>query len=717
MVKLDSRSEQIGPQNDRLRSQLALVGSSPAPETNTDLGYGKLFSILLRRRFWILGVSAGVVALTTPLALQEEPTYQSSMQLLVEANYQAPETRDPDLASELVDSSIEIDYATQLSLMRSSELLQRAIDRLESLYPELTIEDLRLALSLTHIEEDEVKTKIFEITFISNDPIETQKVLEAIQAVYLDYNLEQQQARLARGLTFIDDQLPIAREEANKAQQALRAFRQTHNLIDPNQSAETISKALGQLQIDQQELQANLSAIANQVASVQESLGDGLDTSLASARLSQSERYQTLLDDLQATEMKLAVEGLTYRADAPVILVLKEQRQELLALLATEASRVLGNTNIRPQVGEESLRSGQFGNINLDLTQDWLDLKTQERALEGRDRSLALTEERLRQQLDRLPSLINEYDLLKPEVETTQATIEQLLAARQELLVELAQGGFSWQVVEAPQLGEQTGPNLKLSILVNIIAGLFLGTAAAFGRDALDSTLHAAEEIAGRSQLPLLGTFPKGPRKQAPYLFKWSPLLDASDLIYKKIQLAARGRSWRSLLVTSAIAREGKSTAAIALASSAHRMGERVLLIDANLRSPSLHEYLQLPNEKGLTAILTDETFVAEMLPILKTELGYDVLTAGPVLEDPLKLLSSPIFHHLLERAGEAYDRVIIDTTPLLGKVDALQLASLCDGVCLVGRLNRVTEAAIDEAIPLVKSLDVFGMIVNGTKK
>ncbi|MEB3214413.1 MAG: polysaccharide biosynthesis tyrosine autokinase [Leptolyngbyaceae bacterium] len=692
------------------------MGNESAPETNTDLGYGKLFAIVRRRRNWILGVFTGMIALTTPLAVREEPTYESSMQLLVEANYQANEHSDPGVSSTFVDSSVEIDYATQLTLMRSSELLQRAIDILDSDYPDLTLQDLRKALGVSQIEENEVATKLFQVTFVGDHPLKTKDVLEAIRTVYLNYNLEQQKARLASGLIFLDEQLPIARQELDKAQQALKNFRQTYNLIDPTQQAEAIARTLNDLHHTRQELQAELSSVQSQLISVNTALGTHFDIALASARLSQSSRYQSLLNDFQETEKELAIQGLTYTDQYPAIINLREQRQQILDLLATEAGRVLGDLLYDVEAEAEPFQLGQYGDVDIALTQDWLSLQMQSVALSARDRSLDLSEHLLVQQLDRLPELINEYDRLQPEVDITRETLEQLLAAKQELAVALAQGGFNWQVIEAPEPGRQTGPNIKKSIIMNILGGLFLGGAAAFARDAIDNSLHTPEEIAAYVRLSTIGTLPKGAKLNTEVVLDWTPFVDAIDLTYKKLQLLSESHPWKTLLITSALEEEGKSTVAIAIALSGKRFYERVLLIDANLRHPQLHHYLNVPNEKGLSTVLTDDPSLQSSLPIVKTELGIDVLTAGPIIDDPLTLINSKSLGQLLAGLAYTYDRIILDSPPLIGKVDSLQLASLCDEMCLISRVNTLTESAVDDIQPMLEHKKPIGIIVNCTK-
>ena len=118
------------------------------------------------------------------------------MQLLIEPNYQGKRERGAEPESEFADTKIEIDYATQINVMRSPVLLQRALDLLSSEYPDLTIKDIQEYLLLSLVVEDRISTKIVQVVYTDNDPIKTQKVLEAVNTVYQIYNREQQDQRL-----------------------------------------------------------------------------------------------------------------------------------------------------------------------------------------------------------------------------------------------------------------------------------------------------------------------------------------------------------------------------------------------------------------------------------------------------------------------------------------------------------------------------------------
>ncbi|MFN7661514.1 MAG: capsular biosynthesis protein, partial [Dolichospermum sp.] len=169
----------------------------------------------------------------------------------------------------------------------------------------------------------------------------------------------------------------------------------------------------------------------------------------------------------------------------------------------------------------------------------------------------------------------------------------------------------NWEVVEEPQEGFQTVPNLRQNLLLGAVMGLMLGGIAAFIREASDDSVHTTAELDKQVSLPLLGTTaklpPAKPREsmiKVPFgkpevLAPWTiqvlqspPRWESLDLIYKNIELLNNVSDLRSLMVTSALPDDGKSALALGLAMSAARLHKKVLLIDANLRNPNLHKQL-----------------------------------------------------------------------------------------------------------------------------
>jgi capsular exopolysaccharide synthesis family protein len=326
------------------------------------------------------------------------------------------------------------------------------------------------------------------------------------------------------------------------------------------------------------------------------------------------------------------------------------------------------------------------------------------------------------------------YNRIKPQLQFSRERLEQLLRAEQQLRQELAKGGFNWEVVEEPQVGIKLGPNLKQNLLLGAVVGLMLGGIAAFIREASDDSVRTTAELEKQAALPLLGTTPKlppaktresiiklpfgKPEISAPWtveVLQSPPRWESLDLIYKNIELLNSVTSLKSLMISSPVMDEGKSGFALGLAMSAARLHKRVLLIDANLRHPSLHEQLNLPNEQGLSTILASEITLPYQIGTHSLGSTYiDILTAGPRPVDPANLLSSPRMMELMNAFEENYDLVIIDGSPVLGLVDAMLTASSCRSVVLVASMGKVTRTQIAEATAMLSRLNLIGIVANG---
>jgi polysaccharide biosynthesis transport protein len=716
--------------------------------SNADPGYGQLLAVLLRRKLWVLASWVGAVGVAWFIGSYQEPTYRSSMQLLVDQNYRG-KSEPGTTNTQFADSDVQADYATQLTLMNSSILLQRIVDRLRPIYPQIGSDEIKKSLSVTQVimgktADKKVDTKIFEAAYEDRDPLKAQKILQTVQQVYQDYNREQQKLRLAKGLAFINEQVPQIQQQLQQAESALEKFRKSHNFLNPELQSKTLVESLDNILREQRTNSLQIQDLSSRYATLEQKIALSPQASSEATRLSQSPRYQNILNEVQKTELALRQERLRFTDRAASVQKLSEQRQQLQAQLEIERQRILPNGSSGGNSGgtEPLLKSGQLGTTDLSLTSQFVDVQVTLKAARARAQTLAQMERRYKQELQQFPALLSEYNRLQPAVQVNRETLQQLLKSRQAMGLEIARGGFDWQVVEEPRLGRKTGPYFTRTLLLGAVIGLFLGGIVAFAREWLDDSIHSLDELKKHTNLPVLGGVPaiSSPGTQSGIvlplrqvstatistmeIIQSLPFRESLDLAYQNIQLLESSRlgiahalrTRKSLAITSALAGEGKSTLAIGLALSAARLHQRVLLIDADLRRPSLHKQLDLFNTVGLSTLLSDntETLIAKAIQPLAANGNLDVLTAGPTPLDPAQLLSSRRMAELITEFNAHYDLVLLDTAPILGIVDAVMVASVCSGVVLVERIGRSHRKNLSEAVFVMQRFNVVGLILNG---
>jgi polysaccharide biosynthesis transport protein len=728
----------------------------------------KITKILLRRRWQILSISCAVMSVASVLAYFAKPTYQSSMQILVSSNlYDGIQFGQEGIDRKFTGSnSAAFDYTPQLKLMLSTKLIQKVVDSLRYEYPNLKVEDIRgqkdeaARLDITKVESDtenDRRTQVFEVSFQNDDPVKTQKVLQAIHKVYQDYKIEQQKQRLSRGLSFINEQLPKVKNEMAQAEKNLERFQKKHNLLDPDVQSKILLESLADVQKQLRTTRAQLQDAQARYNNLKKELDASPQNALTSSRLNQSPQYQTLLSEIQKTELALAQERLRYTDKYPTVQKLLQQRQTQMALLQKEIERSLGN-KVKEEVPDTILKAKQLLALQRDsqdkalkipdqitgvdqrLAEDFIQVQTTLVGLRANEKSLAGSEAQIRTELNKYPSLIAEYKRLFPEVQTHRKTLEYLLQTQQSLGLIVAQGGFDVQVLEEPQRGIYVGSSRFLFIVLGALLGPILGVASAFILEAVHDAVSSPQEIQSLTNLWILGTVSKLPKlRQNKKLFvpsvvrailpksfsnaiseqqllldlhAMSPSHEALDMAYQNIQLKS-SVPCKSLMLTSAVPKEGKSTIALGLAMSAARMHRRVLVIDANLRQPSLHKMLGLPNDWGLSLLLVEETNTTAQAYLQPVHPSIDVLTAGQTSEDTVKLLSSGRMKGLLEFFEQSYDLVLIDTSSILGTVDARMIAPLCNGIVMVGGLGQVTPIELKEATNILSNSNLIGVIAN----
>ncbi len=693
-----------------------------------DPGYGKIFAVLARRRFWLLGGLGAGLIIAVFINIISKPKYTSSMRLLVESTYKSS-------TSSFIDSNVQIDYATQLNLLQSSSMFQKAANLLSVEYPNITGFELQ-SLKIGMLGGKDAPTKIVEVQYTAIDPVKTRQVLRAFQKVYTDYNREQQEKRLQKGLAGIDEQVIAVRKSIAEVTGAIEEFRRKNNLFDAPQRVTEVTSALSGIEQQRRNIKLESDQSSARLASLQQKLNLSSQDAVLLTRLNQSQRYQALISEMQGIEVALNREKARFQTNTPIIEALNLRFRQQQESLEEERKSILGDENLSSSA---KWNGDQLSTIDVNLASQIVEAQTQLTLSQARLDSLANQETKLRAEMNTLPKLLGEYESLKPKLQIQQDTLQTLLKNRQELSLEISRGGFDWQVVEEPGLGfTDATDNLRRNLLLGVVAGLFLGGAAAFIRDMQDDTMHTYDELEEQiSSLDLLGMTPqylqtaesssnflpqflKGQSVSplAIEIVQWLPFRESLDLIYKNIQLSSYAQeiTVRSLVVTSAMPNEGKSTIAIGLATSAARLHKRVLLIDADMRSPTLHKKLNLTNETGLSTLLASNGKLHSRDVIQSSNSTIDILTAGPIPSDSVTLLSSEWMQQLISSFEQDYDLVIIDSPPVLGTVDTIQLATCCGGVIAVARIDRITRGEFSQAIAVLQKLNLIGVIANAVK-
>jgi len=322
-------------------------------------------------------------------------------------------------------------------------------------------------------------------------------------------------------------------------------------------------------------------------------------------------------------------------------------------------------------------------------------------------------------------SVIRDTQLLRLSVESDDPALSTILAnataqafiAENDMKDLSRPGGVS--VVElATEPTSPVKPQVGLSVVLGLIAGLVVAAGLVLLMDYLDDTVKSeqdVERVAGLTTLGLVARFGRRRSRQPVSAYgSRSPAAEAYRAIRTSVQFATMDRLGQVLLVTSPNAGDGKSTTAANLAVTMASAGKRVVLVDGDLRRPSLHQIFNLENRVGLTSALLSGNGARSCIQ----PSGFDslsVLTSGPLPPNPSELLSSSRMRDLMEAMRRETDAVIMDSPPALVVTDATLLAALADGTVLVAEAGRTRSAALRQAVDgLSRATDrLLGVVLN----
>jgi succinoglycan biosynthesis transport protein ExoP len=428
---------------------------------------------------------------------------------------------------------------------------------------------------------------------------------------------------------------------------------------------------------------------------------------------------QPLRERLAQAEAKLV--GLTdkYTERHPLVQAARAEVQEAqdrlrAALQSHQAPKPGGATGLKP------LENAQLSKQMADLEVEILSLQTREHGLQQR-----IT--RLKQTMSSMGAREQEYAAAARTVETqtklANMLAEKLTGARMSEQSQIR----SIQVIDLAALPRQPSAKQPLKlILMGLLGGLGLGVGVAVLREHASQVIETERGMAYATGLPVLGSIPIAPARPGTPAGESIPTVfvathdphslpaDAIRAIRTAIDCQSLDRPLKTLLVTSAGAHEGKSTVLLNLALAFVESGRRVLLIDGDLRRPSLHRALEVPNERGLADILMASELSADGFRGVAPDLEF--LSAGAKVQNPGSLLSSRQMARFLEQVREQVDLVLIDSPPILAVSDCLPLTAQVDGVLLVARFGATQRRNLVRAKETLEKVGgrLVGVVLNG---
>ena len=608
--------------------------------------------------------------------------------------------------------------------MQSPEILDKIAKQIRSRYPETTGtallgEIFAKNLVVQRLGTEPNITRVLEVTLKGKDPQQVQFTLEEMAKGYLRYSLEDRTSRVSGGIVFIEDQLPNLQQRVRSLEDRLQKLKERHQLTDAVSEGSAISKQLQDARVQRQLTERELQEQSAAYARLNGQLGLTPNEALAAASLSENPRYQELVALIKKQDAVIASKRATYTDEAPVLdLNLLKERRNLQQLLEEETQKNLGaafadNSSVRV------FRSP----TQLALIKQLVDTAGATQLLQIRRDEVAKVEADLGRQLQEYPQIVREYNDLQQQLEIATKTLNQFLTQRESLRIESAQKEIPWEIIAAPTLvkdakgepvPEDSGGSRRM--LTGLITGLVLGMLAAFLKEKIRNIFYSSLDIPEALQLPALSTIPfkKGLKQGIDRaLPATDPFAKAFGSLYTNLRFLS-AQPVRSLIVGSAIAGEGKTTVAWNLANTAASMGQRVLLVDANLRTPQLQALLDLHSGRGLTEILTEDGARWEEA-IVPLDKNLSVLTAGQAAADSARLLASKEMQSLMYQLHSAFDLVIYDSPNMVEFSDTTFLAGQTDGVVMVVSVRKVNRSRVKQALAELKKfrLPVLGLVSN----
>ncbi len=570
---------------------------------------------------------------------------------------------------------------------------------------------------------------IFTILFTDENESKAAQVVNTVMEGMIERSRLVNVSRLTAIKDEIKKRLPAAEKELRITEVELQNYTKREGPVLLAAENGSLIKGITTTQDQQRQVDFQLQGITQQIISLQQRLGLNPDQAYASSALSADPIIANLRIQIYQTESQLEILKKDLRAEHPNVVALVKQKQAYDRLLRQRAAEVIGGNGAAPLQNADRIRQDS----NLDparqlLAQQLVTLQTQKEALQSQLQALKNTEMQLRQEYRAIPDKQLELARLQERFQLKQGLYSKMLATLVDAQAAEAETVSSLTIIKPAQVIAlpQTGQSPVMTILIGAAAGIAVGGGLIFLLGSMGGILQTMEDIRGvveQQDVPLLGTIPLvlniyAGQDGLPILVALdSPYLESYERFRTNLRRASE-KPVKVVLFTSTINQEGKSISAYNLGIASARAGKRTLIVEADLRSPSLAKSLKVASDPdaSIEPLHYYGSWSECVLLVPEVENLYVVPSPGP-LRQPAAVLESSEFRRLVEDMRGRFDLVIIDTPPLSHCNDALLLEPLTDGIVLVARPGFTGESMFAEAIEqLTESEDtqLLGVLING---
>lgn len=692
-----------------------------APAPSNEVGLAEIFRIFSRRKWIILGSIVASLVLTWLYTAHLPRIYTSIARVDIGLN----EANSIQVGANSQAESVSAQkLETQLGILKSQSLAWDVIKRLHlytdpdfmghhpfpaSQDPDKIPDGVRVSLTSLFVNSLSVQfergTEIVQIQYRSTSPALGARIANEIAESYIDRNFQSKYATTLKATTWLNGQLDGLRKSVVEADQKFAKFQQETGLL---QTDETHNPNLDKL------LQLNVA-------------------------LGNAQAQRILKEELYRASTSVEPDQLLPAGSFPALQSLRTQKATLDGEYASLSAKY-GDAYPRvAQIKNQILQVERT--IDKEAARAKNQIEVEYQTALSNERSLSSAVDQQKQAIFALNQTALQYTILQRQVLSSRALYEDLVRKLQEAGIASGLNADAISVIDqAMPAIVPSGPRKTLNMEVGFVIGLLIGLGIAVLLETLNSAIQTPEDIATYSGLPTLGFVPHaeggikavqrfGEKKLDPSQRRLafritedvrSKFAEAFRLLRSNLLLSSAGAPPKVILVCSSWPNEGKSTTTSNLAAVLAQMDKRVLLVDADLRRPSLQRYFNVPPTAiGLSEILSGAEYDAANFsypdPNVPT---LQLLTAGKIPPSSSELLMSPQMTKVLEEWRHLYDFVIIDSAPILAVSDALFLASVADGVVIVVRAGSTPRKALrtlKDNIMKVRGR-IIGVLLNDVK-